>query len=426
MIESVGSSSPVRRILDKGPVSLVLWAVGLAAWIYLVIATSGRLLQVTVWSVPFFLMLVGLSLPWRTVSWRTAAGFFLLGMGPVFVLVALSQVALSPLDGWVRGVLGGLGVNYIRRDIWAPLTEEFFKIMPLLVLVRWRGSGFKDLAGPLDYAVVAGATGVGMGFAEDILVMIGGGLAGPPSGAFGLGLGRFYQAMVGAESSGFLLSGRSKFADVGSFLFPEMQEFYGVIWIGHGALAMGIGIACGLAVWQVRRSGKRIFYLIPVGVYAWAVFEHMMTNWYGGGGCGRDSSPLCLLASLDFRGRLFPLAVILGWAFAIYLSRNAIKEHRVADPLLARKPSWSGRVDGPLWRRFFGRIRDQFEVRRWRRRTAFGAFHLENSGRLRPGQDWAVLASRTRTLILYQRLAGEPTVVPASVEAALEALVPLD
>ena len=216
---------------------------------------------------------------------------------PVFLLAAASQWALGalPLEDWVRSGLESLAstgfnlrINDPGKHLWAPITEELWKVTPLLIFIWWRRTGLRSLAGPIDYAVLAGATGAGMAFSEDILVFLHLGLDGPPSSSFALGLGQFYRELIGADPGLFILEGRSDFADNMSFFFPEMQEQNGVVWSGHGALARGLGLSIGRAVWVVRRRQNRLFYLIPVVVYFWVVWEHLKTNWYGG---GRLASP---------------------------------------------------------------------------------------------------------------------------------------
>ena len=160
-----------------------------------------------------------------------------------------------------------LRINDPGKHLWAPITEELWKVTPLLIFIWWRRTGLRSLASPIDYAVLAGATGAGMAFSEDILVFLHLGLDGPPSSSFALGLGQFYRELIGAEPGLFILEGRSDFADNMSFFFPEMQEQNGVVWSGHGALALGLGLSIGLAVWAVRRRQNRLFYLIPVVVY---------------------------------------------------------------------------------------------------------------------------------------------------------------
>ena len=413
-----------RRFRDRPAWELVILTAAALSWLYLLIITSGQLLRITAWSVPFLLMIALVSLPWRSISWKHLAGFFMLGMGPVFLLAAASQWALGalPLEDWVRSGLESLAstgfnlrINDPGKHLWAPITEELWKVTPLLIFIWWRRTGLRSLASPIDYAVLAGATGAGMAFSEDILVFLHLGLDGPPSSSFALGLGQFYRELIGAEPGLFILEGRSDFADNMSFFFPEMQEQNGVVWSGHGALALGLGLSIGLAVWAVRRRQNRLFYLIPVVVYFWVVWEHLMTNWYGGAACFAQDSPLCTVANLDLRGRIFSLAVLAAFVYAAYLSREAIIALRKADPALsvgrAEVDRATYRTKG--WRGSIALLRDQLDFWRWRRKTAYGVSHLRHGREVRQYQVLALLTCRTQTLLLRERLTGQPpTVIP--------------
>jgi hypothetical protein len=359
------------------------------------------------------------------------------GMGPVFLLAAVSQLALGalPIEDWTRSGLDGLAaagfdlrLTSLGQDLWAPITEEFWKVAPLLVFVWWGRTGLRRLSGPLDYAVLAGATGAGMAFSEDIMVFLHQGLAGPPSSAFALGLGQFYRGLVGADSTAFAFTGRSDFADNASFFFPEMQELLGVVWSGHGALSFGLGLSIGLAVWEVRQRRNRAFYLIPVVVYLWVVWEHVMANWYGGAACFAQSSPLCTLSALDLRGRVFPLAVLVAFGYATYLSRKVISNLRDVDPALDVP---SGDVDRAAyrmagWRGSITLLRDRLDFWRWRRKIAYGAFHLQHTPEMREYEILALLASRTEALVRREQLVGKPpTAIPKEAQELMTQVAPL-
>ena len=434
------SSLPQRvwkLLLRRGPLELVIWALAAAGWIYLLFETKGQLLETTVWSVPFLLVIAVVSLPWRTVSWKNLLGFFLLGTGPVFLFAALAQWGLesSPIEGWTLDALdslaeGGTDLHllFLGEELWAPITEELLKVTPLLVFVWWRRTGLRTLAGPLDYGVLAGATGAGMAWGEDVLVFLHQGLPGPPSSNFALGLGRTYQGLVGADSSGVSPTGRSEFADNFSFLFAEMQSLFGVVWSGHGALALAVGLSIGLAVWARKRYGNRLFYLAPIVVYAWVVWEHIMANWYGGAGCNRRDLPLCTLADIDLRGRILPIVILLAWGFAIYVSHDVYRTHRNEDPALGLakedldRSSYAAGPQGSV-----GYFRDRLDFLRWRRKVAFGTFHLQHARRVRVRQPLALLVSRTRALMIRRRLTGEPpTDLPHEAEAVMSHLTPIN
>lgn len=439
------SSVPVglrQRLPRLRPLALSIWVVVAISWVYLLIQIEGRLFQATVWTVPFLLTIAILSFPWRTVTWKQLVGFFLLGMGPVFLLVALSQfgIANSPVEDWTRSGLDRLAdagfdlrLTQLQPHLWAPITEEAWKVAPLIVVVWWRRSGLRDLGGPIDYAVLAGASGAGMGFSEDLLRMFDyAALHALPHPNSALGLGRLYQNLVGGEANAYLtfISGHrhSRFTDTVSFVLPEMHIQQHVVWSGHGATALGIGLALGLAVWERRRRGNRVFYLIPGVVFLWAVWEHMMVNWYSGVGCEHSPSLLCTLAAIDLRGRIYPLAIIAAWGYALYLSNSAIGALRTADPPLnLRRQDLnlnSYRSEG--WRGWLSLVPNLLDFWRLRRRTAYGAFHLQHARAVPPWQTLSLLTVRTRALILRQRLAGEsPTLIPDEAEEVMKGAAPL-
>lgn len=417
MSDELAPNAWLDRIKAKGPWALAVWAVGLLSWLLLLIFTDGHLLAISAWSVPFLLMIAAVSTPWRSVSWSSLLGLFLVGMGPVFLVVLGIQwlIGVSPVEDWTRDLLAALAdagfearITFPKQVIWAPVLEELLKVTPLLILVRWKASGLRTLAGPIDYAVMAGATGAGFSFAEDITVYLGQGrLLGPPSSVFGLNLGPLYRDLVGARPGRPF--GGSAFADNMSFLFPEMQHIYDVIWIGHGALALALGLAIGLTVWGVRRLRTRLLWLIPIWIYLWVVWEHMMANWYAGAACGLVDRglPLCKLAHLDLRGRIFPFVVLAGLGLAIYLSREAIRYYRDVDSGLAVEGfSRDGyRSDG--WRGTIAYVRDWFDFRRWRRKASYGAEYLRRRQTASRRDVLAMTASRLRALTIRGRLTGE-------------------
>lgn len=422
------------RLRARGPRNLAFWMLGGLTWLYLVILTGGDLLSITVWSVPFLLMIAAVTTPWRTLSFATLFGLFMIGMGPVYLAALGAQLFLGigPIEGLMRDLVDGLAsagftspIPNINKVIWAPVTEEVLKVVPLLVLLFWKGSGFKTLSGPIDYAVAGGVTGAGFALAEDISVRMGQGfLEGPPSDVFALRLGPLYRDLVGSRPGGRF--GRSDFADNASFFFPEMQEIFGVVWSGHGALAFGTGLSIGLAVWLRRRLDSRLFYLAPPLVLLWAIWEHMMANWYGGAGCSRRDVTMCTLAGFDLRGRIFPILVLAGFALAVYLSGSVLRSYRRTDLALAGERLAFDELLASGWRKALSTIKDTLAFNRWRRRASYGTFHLEHMSRPLKFDMLAVLASRTRALVVARRLAGDPAEpIPEEAEALMTRVTPI-
>jgi hypothetical protein len=422
----------VKRLTALGPWRLGVWVVGVVSWSYLLVITDFELLAISVWSVPFLLVIAVVSTPWRAVSWSLLVSLFLVGMGPILVVVVFIQrlIELTPLEEWVRGLfetLADAGVTtsiaFPSTVVFAPILEEFFKVAPLLALLLWRRSRVRALAGPVDYAVMAGATGAGFGFGEDILVYLNqGNLFGPPSSVYALNLGPAYSSVAGVIPAPF----ESDYTNVMSFFYAEMQYLTGVVWSGHGALAMGLGCAIGLAVWGARRIGNRLLYLVVPGVYLWVVWEHMMANWYGGAGCAQKDVLMCTLASVDLQGRIFPIVVLMGWGIAIYMCSSAVRYYRSQDRYLGTNDFGRDgyRTDG--WRGVARYTRDWFAVRRWRRKASYGVEHLIKGRHVSEGDATAMVAARLRGLGLWSRLNGQVVDSDRELDQVLERAVPLD
>lgn len=429
---SLGSTRAgvVERIASRGVFSLTIWVVSLLAWVYLLINTGWNLPAISVWSVPFLLMISVVTLPWRSVTWKMIGGFFMLGFGPVFALSVLggSLSSSGAVGDFLDDVLVSVDITNVTQDFIAPVVEELVKVLPLLILFWWKRLGWRDTTGPLDYAVLAGATGAGLAFAEDIFVYLAQGLDGPSANIYGLGLGPVYGGLVGAGDPGFSLTGHSTFADVGSFFYPEMQDLFGVVWSGHGALALGIGLALGLAVWLRRETGNRLWIALPFVVCFWAVWEHIMGNWYGGAGCSAGGKVLCTVAAVDLRGRIFPTVLLAAFVYVAYTSGRVLRSHRLNDPslLLAWKRVDQAWYRSRGWSGWVTLLNHRLDFLRWRRKTGYAAFHLEHSARMRHGQVLGVMASRIQTLHYREALEGQPaTVVRADAMKAVESAAPI-
>lgn len=413
-----------------GPRRVAVWIVGIISWTYLFIVTDFQLVAIAIWSVPFLLVLAVVSIPWRSVSWSTLLGLFMAGMGPVLVSVVLVQrlIELTPLEEWVRTVSGSDAFSGISGFVpfpstvfFAPILEEIFKVLPLLILVVWKRSRIRTLAGPVDYAVMAGATGAGFGFGEDILVYLSqGNLRGPTGDWFALRLGPVYRSLFDVTPAPF----DSDYTNLFSVFFAEMQYIGGVVWSGHGGLAMGLGLTIGLSVWGARRlKTKLVFVAIPI-VYLWVVWEHIIANWYGGAGCARDDVFMCTLADVDLTGRIFPIVALAGFGLAIYMCSKAIRYYRSQDPFLESLDSDSFSISGG----FVAAMRyisDWFAARRSRRKAAYGVETLRHARRVYSEDVDATLASRLRAMTYQRKLQGT-TEVDGELEAQLTRAAPVD
>lgn len=411
------------RIRRFGALRLVLLVVALLAFGYLVLAKNGRFAEGTAWQVPLVLELLLLSIAWRTISARTVMTFFFVGFGPIFFAMVASQVLLtaSPLQGWfedrsfdlARSNFGTLGP--IEANIWAPITEELWKVVPLLVLLRWGRSHLRAQGSPLDFALLAGATGAGMGMAEDLFQLGGIAWAVPASPLLGLGVGAAYVGLVVNP----LNRGQLPVFDfdlsyqglVGIF-DPSVEELQlGAIWPGHGVLPLAFGLALGLAILWRRRYGILV-YALPAFFLLWSIWDHFVANWYSFARCERADAPtLCSLAHLDGTGAAFPLAAIALWVVATLVTRRLIARHRAADPAFAtgrtRFSSALYRRTGATWPLAF--TRDVLRYWRMRTRLAMGWASLELAPADRRSTAADSLAPvRIEALALAARLRNEP------------------
>jgi hypothetical protein len=430
-----------RWALAIGPVRLVAIGLALVSFGYLWIQTDGRLLEASIWQVPLMLMLLVVSWPWRTVPLRSVVAFFFIGFGPILLLTIVSQAILmaTPLHEWVADLgrsmtlSDGVGLGDIHANVWAPITEELWKVAPLLVVFFWRGSLLRRQGGPLDFAILAAATGAGMGFAEDILTLRGPFWDVPGSPLLGLGFGQAYILLLVNVFSAFPLSAFPDFQfgyqGVVGILNPSVEELpFGAIWAGHGVLPAAFGLALGGAVLLRRCYRTRLVYLLPVLVLIWTTYEHFLGNWYRDFTCAdAPSNLLCTVASLDLLGGLLPLAAIVGWVGATIASQRILRAHRASDPALfvSRAEVAAAGYPGGTLRRWWSVIRDGRAYVRERNRTAFGFFHFNAAPEpMQQQMSLRLLATRTRGRILAERLRNRT--VPEVPAAAREALDSLD
>jgi hypothetical protein len=373
------------RVRRFGVIRLVLVLVAVVAFGYLWLQLHGRLPEATVWQIPLVLELLVLSLPWRAVSTGTVLRFFFIGFGPVFLATVATQSLLvaSPLDGALRDVsrsmedagVGNLGSRV--ATVYAPITEELWKIIPLLAALAWGRSRLWAQGGPLDFAVLAAATGAGMGFAEDLFVLGSLGWSTPGSPLLGLGAGTAWVTLVvnpllrvPVDLSNFDLD----YQGLMSVVIPSLRVPDGAaVWPGHGIMPMAFGLALGWAAVVRRRAGPRLALAIPVAVLAWSVWDHFIANWYRADTCSGAGEPaLCGLARIDLAGAVLPLAVVGMWVLATIAAIRLAARHAAADPptRLARSELSTAvyRGAGPTWPLRFAR--DVFRYLRLRNRVA--------------------------------------------------------
>jgi hypothetical protein len=373
---------PVRRF---GVIRLALLLVALVAFAYIWVERHGRLPAATVWQVPLVIELLVLSLPWRVISTRTVLRFFMIGFGPVFLATVATQSLLvaSPLDDAVRALsrsmeeagIGDLGGRV--ATVWAPITEELWKIVPLIVAVSWGRSRLWSQGGPLDFALIAAATGAGMGLAEDVFLLDSLGWSTPGSPLLGLGAGTAWVTLVvnpllrvPVDLSNFDVD----YQGLMSVVIPSLRApDAAAVWPGHGIMPMAFGLALGWAAVVRRRAGPRLALAIPAAVLAWSVWDHFIANWYRADTCSGAGEPaLCGMARIDLTGAILPVVVVGMWVLATIAAIRLAARHAAADPptRLARAELSTAayRGSGPTWPLRFAH--DAFRYLRLRNRVA--------------------------------------------------------
>jgi len=389
--DSGGPISPAREPGTDGRAwlrrfanSRVLWAVvSLLFFAFLISRSRGRFIEATAWEVPLVLLLLVVSVAWRAVTARQVMTFFLLGFGPVFAGTVLVERALAatPLEDFLKGLSGdlllsGVGtLGNVNATIWAPITEELGKIIPLLLLLTWGRSRLRTQGGPLDLAILAAATGAGLGVAEDLFQLGLPSWTTPESPLLGLGVGTAYLALVVNPIGIFevpVVDLNLTYQGLVGIFDPSVEELgSGAVWAGHGVLPGLVGLALGFAVRWRRRYSPAV-YLLPIAAFAWAVWDHFVANWYSARQCERFSDwTLCSLAGLDGVGAALPIVAILGFAGATLVARRSAGQLADVGPATSAggvrgSTAWY-RKHGGLWPIAYGLDL----LRYWRLRARF-------------------------------------------------------
>jgi hypothetical protein len=218
------------------------------------------------WPAIFLLQYTVLMTPWRAITVKEIGRMFLIGMGLVFFASYWGELLLTgiiraypninPLNLILRsGFVLGPGVN-ILADVASPICEETFKILPVVIFLLIAGRGYwKRALGPLDVALLGGASGAGFLFMENIARFISG-----------------YWERIGPNRSSWVASpGFNPF-----YIFPDMYHGSASVWMGHPEATMFIGLAlgCGLMI----RKKFPLWPVIPAIAFIWVVWLHFMIN----------------------------------------------------------------------------------------------------------------------------------------------------
>ncbi len=219
------------------------------------------------WPGIFLVQYTVLTTPWRAVTVKEIGRMFLVGMGLVFFasywgeLIMTSIITAYPDFNPIYRILTldfllGRGVN-ILADVSSPIVEETFKIVPVVVFLLIAGRGYwRRALGPLDVALLGGASGAGFLFMEN--------LARETAG---------YWSRLGPDRSVWVASpGINPF-----YIFPDMYHGDVSIWMGHPEATMFIGLALGFGL--LIRKKFPIWPIIPVIAFAWVTWLHFLINY---------------------------------------------------------------------------------------------------------------------------------------------------
>lgn len=225
-----------------------------------------------------------------------------LGASAIPLITYLIQKPLNILLGGsslerLLSDLNMLGTIDLQGPLIAPITEEITKMIPvLLILLLFNRRKVYRLLGPLDYALLGLASGVGFEIFENLCRVY--------NGYFDtIGL---YRMSVNEPLPSL----------IGIHLFPTMikSEYMGnpIIWFGHGGLTAAISLALGFAMYLKKWR----YAVLPIATYVICAFDHSMWNWY-------QPYPEQLWAKvlppLTLYGRLIPILFLAGILFSIQL-----------------------------------------------------------------------------------------------------------
>jgi len=311
-------SALIKRLKVRNLLSVV-FALSALIMLWLSDISPKGIVWAAYWPVIFLLQLLIVTIPWRAVPLKLTWQFFLLGMSIVPAVTFLAQYLLynllssTPIYYFLTSdeVLGGVD---LMAPVVAPLTEEIFKILPvLLFLGLGRNLAWRRITGPLDAMLLAAASGAGFDFIENLFRAT-----------------NNYWAPLGPDRVSWVAS-----PHLGSlYLYPNMiaSDMYGVptVWFGHAEMTACVGLALGLGLF-IRQKFK-LWWLLPLTILLWAMWDHFLVNYLG---------PLPeqlwarTLPALDLYGYLLPYVFLAGFLLAVYQTIRTQKWYVQQDHLAA-------------------------------------------------------------------------------------------
>ncbi|MGR0220142.1 PrsW family glutamic-type intramembrane protease, partial [Agromyces sp. ZXT2-6] len=328
------------RVTRRIPKPILIAAVSAVLLLSVVVTmiNSADPMSTIILLIAFFLSIVqGLILVrTRTLSVRTLMVIAAVGISAVSTAVVITTSGLAALFDYavLRGPFPS--IDPWVSGFWTPIVEEFFKLLPLLVILAWSQRARTMTVG--DCVLVGLMSGIGFALIEEI-------------------------ARSGAQDCDYL---------PGILMFPTGIAPCGSLeWsFTHAAATAVIAAAVGLW-WRAhrRREHAVLFGVLSWLVGAWIVIGHMAVNMQESrqGGIGDPWEPLIeavgVTAAMPY---LFLLTLVIAAAVDYRDLAAAGATPRILLPSLA----------GTTWRERLASFRDQ----RWRRLAKVrAAYRVEGS-----------------------------------------------
>jgi len=273
----------------------------------------------------FVIQFTILTTPWRAVTAKEIGRMFLFGMSIVFLGAYLCEVLLTDLieltlyntvyPFLTQSFLLGEGAD-IMQVVSSPIVEEIFKVLPVVIFLLVAGRGYwKRALGPLDIGLLAGASGAGFLFMENMARVAGGWMG-------SLGWERTW------DSASF---GINPF-----FIFPEMVHGTLTVWPGHAEMAMFIGVCLGFGL-LLRKKLPVIWMVIPALALFWMMWLHFLINYLTP---DNNQAWAQLVMGLHLNGGLAQYFMILALLVAIAFSMFTKFRYLQKEPEATVKAVW--------------------------------------------------------------------------------------
>lgn len=278
----VTRATPMRYVRD------ILWAVRIIAGAAILLA--GGAMPVFRHHIWFIVLLSLITIPVRSARFGTIYNFFLIG--------GFNAVAIFGLQYVLEKMILGGEYKQLGSVVIAPVTEEIFKVAPLVVLLLIRRLPFRYGFGATDLMICGAALGSAFGFIEDLI--------------------RLTDSFPEPVSPSLF----------GTALFNDSYNSF----IGHGGATAFIALAMGWLIYASRWKKLIWLGLLAFGlVVYWMMADHGLANLRT---FGREDEWFFLLRwtyRLDLNGALSPW--VLTGALLITMIVERIMLFYVTRPL---------------------------------------------------------------------------------------------